>query len=284
MSGRPSTTGEHRGAIDRIFAALREAGRAALMPYITAGYPTLDVTARTIPALDAAGADIIEIGFPFSDPIADGPVIAASMHEAIAGGATPPGVFDVVSGVREQTSAGLVAMVSDSIVSRMGRTAFFDRAAEAGFDGLIIPDIDLADAEEASKLARDRSMSFSLLVAPTTAPSRLGRITSLCSGFVYVLARLGITGESGDGSQAGRIEANVARIREHTALPLAVGFGISTPQQVAAAGEIADGVIVGSALVRRMGTARDPVAAAREFVGQLARGGRAVRSAAEPRR
>jgi tryptophan synthase alpha chain len=259
--------------IDRIFASAREERRAALMPYITGGYPNLETTAAVIPMLEQAGADIVEIGFPFSDPIADGPVIAASMHEALAAGATPTGIFDVIHRLRSETSLGLVAMVSDSIVRRMERPVFLDQCRQCGLDGLIVPDIDLNDASECSKLATDRGLSFSLLVAPTTAESRIDQITRLCSGFVYVLARVGTTGER---RELPDLRGYLDRIRRKTKLPLAVGFGVSTAEQVAQVGELADGVIVGSALVRRMSEGGDAAAAAREFVSQLARPFRAA--------
>ena len=180
--------------IDDIFSDHRAAGRTALMPFLTAGYPSLDVTAQTIPALAEVGASIVELGIPFSDPIADGPVIAESMHEALLGGVTPSDVFEIVRCVRKKTRMGLIAMVSHSIVDRMGADRFVRSAAEAGFDGLIIPDIDLDAARDVKMLTDDRDMSFSLLVAPTTGGRRLGQVIDLCSGFVYVLARVVFNG------------------------------------------------------------------------------------------
>jgi tryptophan synthase alpha chain len=255
--------------IDDIFSDHRAAGRTALMPFLTAGYPSLDVTGQTIPALAEAGASIAELGIPFSDPIADGPVIAESMHKALLGGVTPSGVFEIVRCMRKKTSMGLIAMVSHSIVDRMGAGRFIGEAAEAGFDGLIIPDIDLEAAREVKMRADDRDMSFSLLVAPTTGGRRLEQVVSLCTGFVYVLARVGITGER---DAAPEVTRRVEALRRITDLPLAVGFGISTPDHVRAVTESADAAIVGSALVRRMGQADDPLASARQFVSDLAAG------------
>lgn len=253
--------------IDQIFAQLRQSNRTALMPFITAGYPSLDVTMQAISAMEAAGASIIELGIPFSDPIADGPVIAESMHETLRRGVTPAAVFDAVQQVRRRTAAGLVAMVSDSIVQRMGAERFIHDAATAGFDGLIVPDIDLHDAAQVSRLALKAGLTFTLLIAPTTKPDRIARITKLCSGFVYVLARTGITGER---NEAPEIDRQVQLIRQYTDLPIAVGFGISRPEHVAAVTRSADAAIVGSALVRRMGEAKDPVAAAADFCAELA--------------
>jgi tryptophan synthase alpha chain len=255
--------------IDDIFNAHRAAGRTALMPFLTAGYPSIDITAEAIPTLEEAGASIVELGIPFSDPIADGPVIAESMHRALLRGVTPSDVFEVVKCVRKKTSMGLIAMVSHSIIDRMGAERFIDEAAEAGIDGLIVPDIDLDAARDVKMLADDRDLSFSLLVAPTTNDQRLAQIVELCTGFVYVLARVGITGER---EAAPQVAQRVQTLRNVTDLPLAVGFGISKAEHVRAVTESADAAIVGSALVRRMGEAEDPVAAARQFIAELAGG------------
>lgn len=260
--------------IDRIFSELRAKKRGALMPFITAGYPTLETTKAIIPKLASAGASIIEVGIPFSDPIADGPVIAASMHEALTRGITPAQVFDVIRELRPQVDIGLVAMLSVSIVDRLGADAFVKQAAEAGFDGLIVPDIDTVGgkngpAGELSRECAEHDLSFSLLIAPTTRPERLRELCALCRGFVYVLARVGITGEQ---SAAPQIASRVRELRAVTDLPLAVGFGISKPEHVAAVVEHADAAIVGSALVRRMGEADDAAQAGEQLVRELAHG------------
>jgi len=258
--------------------------RPALMPFVTAGFPSLGVTREVIPALERAGADIIEIGFPFTDPIADGPVIAESMHQALQSGVNVPQVFGVVREVRPHTEAALVAMVSDSIITRYGGRsaeggqspgpeAFMAEAADAGFDGVIIPDIDLDAAVPVAGLAQIHGLDFILLIAPTSGEERIRRICSLCSGFVYVLARVGITGERGALDESA-LRERLATIRRHTPLPLAVGFGIAGGEQARRIGALADGVIVGSALVKRMsaagGSARGPVEAAEQFTRELA--------------
>jgi tryptophan synthase alpha chain len=255
--------------IDDIFASLRAEGRTALMPFLTAGYPTLEVTERAIPELERAGASILELGIPFSDPIADGPVIASSMHEAIQRGATPRRIFELVRRVRPATELGLIAMVSESIVDRMGRDRFVGEASDAGIDGLIIPDIDVDTARHMRGLADEHNLAFSLLVAPMTGPERMRQIVEHSSGFIYLLARTGITGER---DAAPEIGGRVARLREATELPIAVGFGIASADHVRAVTEHADAAIVGSALVRRMGESDDPVAAAHSFVADLAEG------------
>jgi len=259
-------------------ASIFAAHRPALIPFITGGYPSLEVTRRVVPALQNAGAAIIEIGFPFTDPIADGPVIADSMHQALLKGVTPQAIFEAVKQVRPQVSAGLMAMVSDSIVTRYGGKgdgpeSFVRDAAGAGFDGLIVPDVDLDAAVPLAGLARLHGLSFTLLIAPTTVESRIERIVSLCSGFVYVLARVGITGERNELDETA-LRQRIDMIRRHTHLPLAVGFGISRAEQVRRVGQIADGAIVGSALVRRMAAAGEAgaVEAAAAFVKELAGG------------
>lgn len=256
--------------IQRCFTEHRAAGRPAVMPFVTAGFPSLECTTAVLPALSQAGAGIIEVGIPFSDPIADGPVIAASMHDALVAGCTPAKVFETIAAVRSQVHAGLAGMVSTSIVHAMGVDAFTQQAAAAGLDGLIVPDMDLHDAPALRKACDARNLTCTFLVAPTSGPERVKRIAELCSGFVYGLARVGITGERTDAPDAKPV---VDRIRAHTTLPVAVGFGISTAAHVRDVGAYADGVIVGSSLVRRMQDAHasghDAAAAAVAFVKTL---------------
>lgn len=250
----------------------RRGGSAlGVIPFVTAGYPALACTSALLPRLAAAGARVIEVGIPFSDPIADGPVIAESMHRALAAGCTPRGVFDAVRSVRDGVDASLVAMVSHSIVARVGVAAFVGQARESGFDGLIVPDIDLDDAPALRGACDAQGMALTLLVAPTSPEERIRRIADLCSGFVYVLARVGITGER---AELPDIAPLVARVRACSPRPVAVGFGISTPEHVRAVLQHADGAIVGSALVRRMRDAidsgRSPEDAAEQLVASLA--------------
>lgn len=238
------------------------------MPFLTGGYPSLAVTTDAIGAVAAAGASILEIGIPFSDPIADGPVISASMHEALAAGATVAGVFQAVAAARAKSDVGLVAMVSASIVTKIGMKEFVAAASDAGFDGLIVPDLDFACADALAQLCDAREMSLSLLVAPTSCARRVAEVTALCRGFIYLLTRAGVTGAR---EASPEIAASVAAIRAASSLPIAAGFGISTPAHVAAVTQYADAAIVGSALIRRMGSTR-PVEAAAEFTQLLAAG------------
>lgn len=262
------------GRTDDIFTGLRTNGRKGIMPFLCGGHPVRGSLTALIPALDAAGASIIEVGIPFSDPVADGPIIAAAMHDALQAGATPLTVFEEVASVRARTQVGLIAMVSVSIVWRMGGTrGFIEQASHAGFDGFIFPDAPLEEAEPLLAAARDAGKSASLLIAPTTPPARAEQIAKASSGFLYLLARSGITGEQ---SQVPDISGRVRALRDMTDLPIACGFGISTREHVRAVCTHADAAIVGSGLVRRISESakagRDPVVDAKVFIGQLASG------------
>ncbi len=235
------------------------------MPFLVAGNPSMEATEGAILAMEGI-ADIIEIGIPFSDPIADGPVIAAAMHEALESGITPADVLEMVRRIRSSVSAGLVAMVSHSIVRRSGGVVWLEQAQEAGFDGVIIPDIDAVEARVLSDHCRDIGMTFSMLVAPTSSAARVELLAGLSSGFLYVLARLGLTGEQ---AEIPEIANRMKQIRSLTDLPLAVGFGISTKAHVQAVHEHADAAIVGSALVRRMADDADAIASAQKFVEEI---------------
>jgi tryptophan synthase alpha chain len=263
--------------IDRIFADRRAKGLKTLMPFVCGGSPTLEVTKAVLPALERAGASIVEIGIPFSDPIADGPVIAAAMHTALTKGVTPEGVFDAVGAVRGTTGLGLVAMVSVSIVQRMEAANFAKRAAAAGFDGVILPDVPLEETGRTLGPIKDAGLTCTLLVAPTTPVERAAKIAAACSGFIYLLARLGITGGGNDvGVDGSGIAQRVAMLRGVSDLPIACGFGISTAEHVRAvvsqSGGGADAAIVGSALVRAMVDAGDAVGEGERMVRGLAGG------------
>ena len=252
--------------IDTIFSALRESGEKALMPFIVAGDPSLEATESVIIAMDNAHVDIIEIGIPFSDPIADGPVIAAAMYRALESGITPSQVLELVERIRPAVDAGIVAMVSHSIVRRSGGIDWLDQLKNARFDGVIVPDIDDVEAELFSQHCREIDISFSMLVAPTSSIERIKTLASLSSGFLYVLARLGLTGEQ---SEIPDIGSRIEEIRSITDLPLAVGFGISSKAHVQAVHKHADAAIVGSALVRRMAEESDPISTVEKFVHEI---------------
>lgn len=262
------------GRVETIFEELRTQKRRALMPFICAGHPRPGLTSLILPALERAGASIVEIGFPFSDPIADGPVIAAAMHEALKAGARVEALLDEIKPIRPWLKCGLVAMVSVSIVHRSGGPdAFAGKLARAGFDGMILPDVPVEEAQPFADAAKNRELSFSLLISPTTSLSRAERIVKMSTGFVYLLSRIGLTGES---QGTPDLSGKVSKLRELTSLPVVVGFGISTPDQVRAVTAYADGAIVGSALVRHLTdaakTGKDVVAEAESFTRRLVDG------------
>jgi tryptophan synthase alpha chain len=237
--------------IDDIFAHHRAARTTALMPFLTAGYPDLETTGALIPALEKAGASICEIGIPFSDPIADGPVIASSMHDALENGFRLDAMFDMIRAIRPATSMGLIAMVSYSIVHRTGLVEFINRSRDAGFDGFIFPDLPIEESTEACRLAREANLTCSLLISPTTPIERARQIADACTGFVYLLARIGITGERADAPQIAE-RVNTLRNNGRMQTPIACGFGIASPESVRAVTEHADAAIVGSAIIKRM--------------------------------
>ncbi|MBA4062122.1 MAG: tryptophan synthase subunit alpha [Isosphaera sp.] len=259
--------------IDDLFRRLRAEKRPAFMPFVTAGDPDLAFTRDLLPAVAEAGADLIEVGFPFSDPIADGPVIQASYTRALAHGLK---LADVFGTLREVTAAPgwatpAVAMASYSLMFRKGPAAFIDAATAAGLSGAVVPDLPVEEAEELAKLAADRGFKLILLVTPTTSPQRAERVVKACGGFVYVVSVVGITGER-DRMPPG-LRDLLARLRTMTDLPLCVGFGVSRPEHVRELREIADGVIVGSAVVKRLEAAGADRAAGlagvRQLVGEL---------------
>ena len=261
--------------IDDLFRRLRAEGRKAFMPFVTAGDPDLAFTRQALPAVADAGADLIEVGFPFSDPIADGPVIQASYTRALDKGLKLADVFAAVRDVtgRPGWRTPLVAMASYSLLFRKGPAAFIESAKAAGLSGAIVPDLPAEEADELAKLAADRDFKLILLVTPTTSPARAERIVRACGGFVYVVSVVGITGER-DRLPA-QLREMIARLRTMTDLPLCVGFGVSRPDHVRELKGLADGVIVGSALVKKLeaaGTDRaKALADVRELVRELSR-------------
>ncbi|HJZ92843.1 MAG TPA: tryptophan synthase subunit alpha [Gemmataceae bacterium] len=238
--------------VDALFARLRASGRKAFIPFLTAGDPDANTTAALLPQVAAAGADLIEVGFPFSDPIADGPVIQASYTRALNNGLK---IADVFAAVRKATSSAgfntpVVGMVSYSLVYRRGPESFVKAAKEAGLSGLIVPDLVADEADEFAAVCRHVDCNLVLLVTPTTTPERAARIVRLSTGFVYCVSVVGITGER-DKLPAALTE-QLARLRTMTDLPLCVGFGVSRPDHVRHLKDIADGVIVGSTLVKKL--------------------------------
>lgn len=257
--------------IDSIFETHAAQGGKALMPFITAGDGGVDKLSQIIPALERGGASICEIGIPFSDPIADGPVIQASMTRALDAGIKVEQVFEQVAAIRSQTELGLVAMVSYSIVYRIGLDAFVKQSAQAGFDGFIFPDLPLEESHAARDAAADAGLILSMLIAPTTPIDRAQQIAAASTGFAYVVSRRGITGESS--SLPPDLPDRLAKLREVAEVPMAVGFGISTADQVRDVVSVADAAIVGSAMVRRLHEhPDDPAGQAEAMTRELAAG------------
>lgn len=236
--------------VDRIAAAFRSHGkRAALMPYLMGGYPGLDASAEAGRAAASAGADLIELGIPFSDPLADGPAIHAAATEALARGATPHGVLRVCE--RLASELPVVLMVYVNVIVAAGPRAFALRAAAAGAVGLIVPDLPHDEADEVRAACDAVGLALVPLVAPTTTADRITRIGADARGFVYTVSLTGTTGERAELPPG--LPDTVAAVRASTGVPVAVGFGISTGEQARAVAEVADGVIVGSRLVRAVG-------------------------------
>jgi tryptophan synthase alpha chain len=233
--------------IARTFAALRQAGRTGLVTYVTAGDPDLDRSRDILLALDRAGADVLEVGVPFSDPLADGPVIQRATERALAAGATLGRVLDLVSSVRADIAAPIVIFTYANPIERMGLAAFTARAAAAGVDGVLTLDLPVEEAGAMRDRLSDDGLDTIFLLSPTTTTERIRRAAALGSGFLYGISRLGVTGART--TLASGAAALVARIRPESTLPIAVGFGISHPAHVAEVGRWADAAVVGSALV-----------------------------------
>ncbi|MEE9487417.1 MAG: tryptophan synthase subunit alpha [Candidatus Brocadiales bacterium] len=257
--------------IDQRFELLRSKKEPAFIPFITAGDPSLDVTRGLILELERQGADIIELGIPFSDPIADGPVIQASYYRALTRGLKLADILHFTKDLRNETDIPIVAMVSYSIVFRTGAEKFIDIARDAGFDGATIPDLPVEESEAIIRAAEGRNFRIVCFVAPTTNPDRMARIARCAQGFLYYISVVGITGTRN--SLPEDMTENIDRLKCMTNCPVAVGFGISTPEQARAVGRVADGVIVGSALIKEIERNLDrPPAEIISAVGTLAGG------------
>lgn len=248
--------------IDARFDQLRRDGRRALMPFLTAGDPDLPTTAALIRESVRRGAHCIELGIPYSDPIADGPVVSASYTRALQKGVKLAEIFAMIRALRHPTSADepigetpLVTMVSYAIVHRHGPEAYVRDAAEAGADGLIVPDLPVEEAAGLRQITEAAGLKLIQLVAPTTPRDRAVTIARGTTGFLYYMSVAGITGERRE-LPPDLIE-NVAWLRTQTNLPICIGFGISRPDQITQLAPVADGLIVGSAIVRRLAAAGD---------------------------
>jgi tryptophan synthase alpha chain len=254
--------------------------RPSLVTYLTCGDPDLATTREVALAAIEAGAEVLELGVPFSDPVADGPVIQRASERALRHGTSLADVLDLAGDLRRQTSAGMIVFSYLNPILRLGLERFCDAADEAGLDGALVTDLPVEEAGEYLRAMRARNLATIFLAAPTSTDQRLKRIAEASTGFVYAVSRTGVTGERDQPPQDAR--DLVRRLRKYTRLPIGVGFGISTPEQFAAVGEYADAAVVGSAIVHTI--ERNPgqeAAAVREFVAGLVEGrvGRARTSA-----
>lgn len=219
----------------------------AFIPFITCGDPSLEITEQLVYAMEKAGADLIELGIPFSDPTAEGAVIQAANIRALAGGVTTDDIFQMVGRIRKHTQIPLAFMTYANVVFSYGSVRFIKRAAELGVDGLILPDVPFEEKEEFAGLCQEYGLEFVSLIAPTSR-QRIAKIAKDAAGFVYCVSSLGVTGVRSEITTD--IGAMVRLVKQAREIPCAIGFGISTPEQAAAMAKEADGVIVGSAIVK----------------------------------
>lgn len=238
--------------IANAFAACRARGEKALIAYVAAGDPSFEATHAIALAIQSAGADILELGLAFSDPLADGPTIQAGSQRAMAAGSTTEKVLTLIDGLRRDGFAlPILIMTYYNLLTRPGLEDFCARAKAAGVDGLIIPDVPLEESDELHQAANATGLDLVQFVAPTSPVERIARLAQAASGFVYCVSLTGVTGERA--ALPERFKSLVAEAKRHTETPVAVGFGIATPEQVREVAAIADGVIVGSAIVKLCG-------------------------------
>jgi len=255
--------------LDATFASLRERNEKAFVAYVAAGDPDFDRSLKILDALAAAGADVLELGVPFSDPLADGIVNQLAADRALKAGMNTRRVLDLVRAFRQSHDTPVVLFTYLNPVYTYGYEDFHRDAAAAGVDGMLLLDLPPDEAARNTELARSEGLHQIRLIAPTTPPERAARIAASATGFIYALSRTGVTGTQGGGPSE-HIAGLVAAIKAHTNTPVCVGFGISTPQQAATVAASADGVIVGSALVKQVELHPDRAAqAVRDFAAPL---------------
>lgn len=259
-----------RQHIHAAFAAAQAEGRAALMPYFTAGFPDFDTSAAVLRAIIEAGSDLIELGIPFSDPLADGPTIQHASQVALEQGMTLAKSLKLIQELRiHYTTPPFIVMSYTNPILAYGIERFAADAAGAGADGLIVPDLPPEEAAGIEQACCAHDLALVYLAAPTTTPGRLAEIAQRTTGFLYLVSLTGVTGERTE--LPADLATFVQRARSVAHTPLAVGFGISNPEQARLVGELADGVIVGSALIKAVAQAADPAQAAYDFVSRLRR-------------
>ncbi len=271
MSADVASTTAAPSRIAETFVRLAAENRAAIMPFVTAGYPDLETTEQLIEALVASGADLIEIGVPFSDPIADGPTVQVASQKALENGTTLGDCFDIVRRVRAKgITIPLLLMGYVNPFYQYGPERLAATAAEIGIDGFIIPDLPVEESDEFYEPLRRHGRDLIYFLAPTSTVARIDAVAARATGFIYSVALTGVTGARA--TMSDELPAYMKRVRERTKIPLVIGFGISTPDHVARAATMADGVVVASALINLMDSLpRDKkVAGAAEFLKPLA--------------
>jgi len=234
--------------IARAFAERAAENRSVLVPYITAGFPERESTVELMRSIADAGADVVELGVPFSDPLADGPTIQASSFRSLENGTTLAGVFDALRAFRETHDTAVVLFTYLNPVVRYGVEAFCREAVDAGADGLLLTDLPAGSDPELERSVSGSGLDLIRLLAPTTEVARVAAVSDQAAGFLYYISRTGVTGARAE--LPDDLVEKVEEIRTRVGLPVAVGFGISTPEQARAVGEVADGVVVGSALIK----------------------------------
>jgi len=234
--------------VSRITSVFTKANHTALIPYITVGYPSVETTFKVVPLLANSGCDIVELGIPFSDPLADGATIQQASYQALLQGVTPRLCFEVAQELRRQVEIPLVFMTYYNPVLRFGLEKFCSKCAEVGIDGLIIPDLPPEEGEELEQSTQRHEIDLIYLLTPTSTEERINLVVSRSSGFIYLVSLTGVTGPRDKLPE--ELESFVTRVRERTQKPLCVGFGISTPQQARRIAKVADGVIVGSRVIQ----------------------------------
>ncbi len=260
--------------IDKKFQELRCQDTSAFMPYLCAGDPTPELTAKLLLTLETAGADLIELGVPFSDPIADGPTVQRASERALAHSISLQQILEIVKNLRPQTEIPIALMSYYNPIFRMGEEAFCKAAQEAGVDGLIVPDLPPEQAQPLLEVAPKYNLATIFLVAPTSPPERMQLIASVSTGFIYCVSVTGVTGARATLSD--EIAPMITELRKHTDKPVSVGFGVSTSEQAKQVADIADGVIVGSAIINVIEENMDDetklLTAVKQFASDLAAG------------